>query len=373
MPAQRLITFWALLLSASILAIGCSPELHITKTGLTTTERFNETSDRLYVVSMFVETRRGHKNELVTLDPESYETINRSDLVYGTLVFKFSQDPQGRIWTGYSGTPENYNTKRVDIFDHNGSHVKTLEPCSWPDKEITFAAGWAFIPCYLNGFHARMVVVDLSSLEIVKTIELEAEPRFSLLAAAATEETVLVAGGSDTHGTLVMIDPHSMEISQTIDVYGGISVRTIVVHDGLFYMLNRGSHRSPENPLDLHIVTPGDSPTVTSHQLAARSPVFGFIEGDQLWAYHDPAISGDSGSRAISRYDLLTGETELWPLPDYWWAGDMAWIDGKIILTRRHSLNPDETDGLYEFNPETGELIQWLELEGAQLLLVPDE
>jgi hypothetical protein len=57
-------------------------------------------------------------------------------------------------------------------------------------------------------------------------------------------------------------------------------------------------------------------------------------------------------------------------LPDYWWAGDMMMRNGKLVLTRRYSLDPSETAGLYEFDPATGQLTQILALPGAHLLLL---
>ncbi|MBI1298363.1 hypothetical protein GC175_32905 [bacterium] len=67
--------------------------------------------------------------------------------------------------------------------------------------------------------------------------------------------------------------------------------------------------------------------------------------------------------------NLTTGETESWPLPDWWNAGDIAWVNGKLILSYRRLEDPDQTSGLYEFNPETGELTQLLHLPGAERLL----
>ncbi|HRW07931.1 MAG TPA: hypothetical protein P5121_22670 [Caldilineaceae bacterium] len=109
---------------------------------------------------------------------------------------------------------------------------------------------------------------------------------------------------------------------------------------------------------------------VKEYQLAVRDPVLGLIEGEYLWAYHHAIITNDNGSRAISRTNLTTGESQAWPLPDYWWAGDMMIRNGKIVLTRRFSLDPNETAGLYEFDPATGKLTQTLALPGAHLLLL---
>jgi hypothetical protein len=144
----------------------------------------------------------------------------------------------------------------------------------------------------------------------------------------------------------------------------------MLVHNERFFLLNRSSSLRPENPIDLNIIDLNETLQITEHHLAARDPLLGLIEGEYLWTYHHPGVTNDNGSRAISRTNLATGKSQSWPLPDYWGAGDIMMRNGKIVLTRRHSLDPSETAGLYEFDPATGKLTQILELPGAHLLLL---
>ena len=326
----------------------------------------------LYVVAMNIETTFGKKNELVVLDADTFEESNRTRLMDDTLFLQFSQDPMGRIWIGYAGTLEN-STKRVDVFQPDGTLLKSLELCTWPNVRISFAADRAFVPCYLNGFHARLAVIDLATLEVEKMIELEAEPHFMLLASGANEKTVVVVGGSKTHATLFFIDPQTLEFQHNVSMFGGGNIYTVTEYETNFVMLNRSSSLDLDNPIDVRIVQLGTPPTISDINLAERSPFLGFIENETLWTYHHSvATSKESEKRYIAKYDLVTGEMHSWPLPDYWWAGDMIMLNGKIVLTRRHSLDPNETDGLYEFNPESGKLTQILELPGAHLLLAPN-
>lgn len=325
----------------------------------------------LYVVVMNVETSFGKKNELVVMDGNTFDEINRTRLMDRTLIFKFSQDPLGRIWIGYAGTLENY-TQRVDIFSPYGLLLQSLETCGYPNREIQFVDGHAFVPCERNGFRAQMAAINLESLAIEKMIDLTAEPRFSLLSAAANTESVLAIGGSKTHATGIVLDPQRLKIKQYIPLYGGANIFTIIVNEDRFYLLNRGSSFSPDNPIDLRMIHIAGEPEITEYKLAVRDPVLGFIDGEFLWAYHQPiAEKAETSFWAITRTHLATGKSDYWPLPDYWWAGDMIALNGKIVLTRRDSADPNETDGLYEFSPETGQLTQILELPGAHLLLAP--
>ena len=84
--------------------------------------------------------------------------------------------------------------------------------------------------------------------------------------------------------------------------------------------------------------------------------------GDDLYTYHDPSWNqaNSKPERAIARTSLKTGEGKVWNLPDYFWAGDMIVADGKILLA--------ETDGVFEFDPETGTVTRRVKIDHARLM-----
>lgn len=88
--------------------------------------------------------------------------------------------------------------------------------------------------------------------------------------------------------------------------------------------------------------------------------------GDDLYTYHDPSWNQahTTPERAIARTSLKTGEGKVWTLPEFFWVGDMIVADGKILLA--------ETNGVFEFDPETGEVIQRVELDYARLMAVAE-
>jgi hypothetical protein len=274
----------------------------------------------------------------------------------------------GRIWIGYAGSPT-FSTNQVDVFHPDGRPFKTLNPCSAPYSGIHFAANRAFIPCAENGFHAKVTVVDLSSLEIIKSFDVK---DFFLLAAASDEDTVVILGGSSSHASIVFIDPYALEITSILPLDGGVNVRTIIPHDRKFYLLSSGSFRHPaDTPIDLRIVKPGDPPTVLERKLAVRSPLWGIIADNQLYAYHNPTYTTTNRdpARFMSRFDLDTGETEVWSLPDYWDARDLVWADGRILLTRSLTQDAEKAAGIYTFDARTGNLTQLLYIPRAKQIL----
>ncbi|HRW07930.1 MAG TPA: hypothetical protein P5121_22665 [Caldilineaceae bacterium] len=205
----------------------------------TTTDTTDLPASLLYVVATNVPYRFGKRNELVVLDADTFAEVRRTKLLDTTLFFKFSQDPLGRIWIGYAGAIEN-PTKRVDVFARDGTMIHSMDLCTWPNVTITFVEGAAFVPCYLNGLRARVAVIDLANFAVETTIELEAEPNFSLMAAAANQKKVIVIGSSNTHATLFVIDPDRRKIQQHIPIYGGANTFTIVVHNEQFFFAQSG-------------------------------------------------------------------------------------------------------------------------------------
>jgi len=76
-------------------------------------------------------------------------------------------------------------------------------------------------------------------------------------------------------------------------------------------------------------------------------------------------------TRAISRLNLVTNETTLWPLPEHWNARDIALVNGDIILAHSIFQEPLEQSGLYRFDPATGKLTMLVNIPNAVRILPP--
>jgi hypothetical protein len=122
------------------------------------------------------------------------------------------------------------------------------------------------------------------------------------------------------------------------------------------------------------VLEPGNSPKIRPLKLAP-SPLWGVIEEDVLYSYHNPTWNQTNGDpqRQLSRLNLLNGQVKTWTLPNEWDASDLTVTNGKIILAKWDGHGGEE-DGLYQFEPEKGQLTkQLLKVADASRLLVSDD
>ena len=300
-------------------------------------------------------------NGLTVFDAATWQ-IHRQISIPRSRAKNFSRDPQGHLWIGFSGNIQK-NDNRLQVYSPQGDLLKTLQPCVNPEAGISFAAGRAFVVCAENGFFGKVVVLNLETLAIEKTIALSLldEPLL-LISSAASEEAVVIVGS----GVITLIDPRSLTVQAQLQLGKNIDIWNIIPHKGRFYLLNVGSWQQPrEQANDVLVLEPGNPPKITPLALAP-SPLWGAITGDVLYTYHNPKWNQTNSDpkRQISRLDLISKKVQTWQLPDEWDASDLAVIDGKVILVRWLGWGGAE-DGLYEFDPASGQVKK-------QLLNVPD-
>jgi hypothetical protein len=323
------------------------------------------------------------RNALVIFDAKTM-MVHRKIALPRSWAKNFSRDPHGNVWIGFSGSMQS-SDNRVLIYSALGELVKTLRPCRDPEAGISFAAGRAFIACAEDGFSGKVVVVNLDTLDTVKTLVLSvSDNNLLLIASAASEETVVVAGLTSgpkenkeneedaAHSVITLIDPHTLTVQAQIRLGKNTDIWRILPHAGRFYLLNVGSWRQPrEQANDVLVLTPSTPPTVTPLALAP-SPVWGVIEGNALYAYHNPTWNQTNNDphRQISRLDLASGQIQTWELPDEWDASDLAIINGEIILVKWEGSGGAK-DGLYRFDPNSGQMSLVLNVADASRVLPP--
>ncbi|MFN8488666.1 MAG: hypothetical protein U0350_13785 [Caldilineaceae bacterium] len=308
-------------------------------------------------------------NELVIVDVNSWQVVRRTTLL-DVAPWDFSRDPQGRIWVGYGADPG--GDHRVQVFAPDGSLLKTFSLCSDPYNLIHFAAKRAFIPCLQNGFHAAVAVVDLQSLEMVKQVDIRITgDNFLLVATGGDEAYFVMAGGGKITNRVVLLDTHTLATLEPIPIPPSNPSR-IFAYRGRFLLLNSVPNSPPTGRQDLLIIDITKSPVVSTYPMAASGALWGMLEDNVLYTYHDAEERGfkKDPARAISRLDLNTNKSALWPLPDQWNARDLTLVNGDIILA--HSISQDrENDGLYRFDSQTGKLTMLVHILGAQRILPP--
>jgi hypothetical protein len=330
--------------------------------------------DPLYVL---VQTAKGSDgfsyNELAIVDPETWSVVRRTRLPDG-YPWNIDRDPVGRIWVSYASMPGD-GDNRVVVLSSEGELEKVLRPCANPAYGVHFNDEYAFATCAMNGFYAKVVVMDLQNFAITETVDVQYPDTFLLNDGDSIDGTLLLFGGGNTQNRIALFDTQTYTVTETV-LHDFSMVFDIVHYVGTdnviqFYLLNQSSYQFPEESdalLRLDLSTP---PTLTEVSLPVLGPTWGTIVEDQLYSYHNPqyGTTSSSPSRFISRLDLTTGETAWWPLPDSWDADDIAWVNGKLILVHALYQDVDQVSGLYEFNPETGELTQILHIPGAIRLL----
>ena len=350
---------------------GCAASLYLPQVTVGQKIGTEPLPDRpLYVLATTIKGEDGYQhNELVTVDPATWQVAQRTELPQGT-PWNIDRDPQGRLWVGYATMP-GQGDNRVVVLTPDGSIEKILRPCADPSYGIHFSDEYAFVPCAMNGFYSLVTVLDLDTFALVQTLELRTDDTFSLIA-SSSNGTTLLAYGVGLAENLVTVDL----ATQTIQGYYPLppaNVAAMESYDDKFYILNVYSYQAPDETSELFVLNTTGSVTVTPQSLAVKGPTWGVVADQQLYTYHDPTYGTtvDTPFRAIARLDLESGKTAWWPLPDYWRAGDIGWVDGQILLTHDLYNDAEQVSGLYAFNPESGDLTQLVYIPGAERLVTP--
>ncbi|HXF64863.1 MAG TPA: hypothetical protein VNK95_24770 [Caldilineaceae bacterium] len=300
----------------------------------------------------------GWATELLVVDADQRRIISRQQLLPWTAL-GFGRDPQGRLWVGY-GQQVGHVDNRVQVFSENGQLMATLPVCDDPYTGFHFAHGRAFVGCAENGFYASLAVIDLETLAVIQRLEIRTTDHFLLATMAGDEQSVVMWGGGAEHGWLKVFDVETFAERATLPTFL-VDARSILSYQGRFYVLNIRSYQFPEAGNDLLVLdTTIEPPQLITQTLPARSPLWGAIDVDQLYMYHNPSYDPfiSEHRRYISRLNLTTGETQVWPLPDHWTVNSMAALDSRLFVAGQ--------GGLYEFDPATGQLRQLIQLPGSR-------
>lgn len=221
--------------------------------------------------------------------------------------------------------------------------------------------------------------MNLQKLSIEKEILIAEENQDFLLLSSVANEYAVVASGlargpkeDATYCFISIIDPVKFRLETTFSSLENCNVAQIVPYKSKFYLLNPASYqRSRAKANDVLVLQSSQPFTLTEQPLAVPSPLWGAIISDTLYTFHNPtwnSLNMDQ-ARSLARFDLKTGETQSWPLPDKWDAESIAVIDGQIILANWWP-NESQKDGLYRFDPNNGALTQKVNIVGAEKILV---
>jgi hypothetical protein len=315
-------------------------------------------------------------NTLTLIESSSWK-VQRSVPLPPSWAQQISRDPQGRLWLGFSGT-QNALDNRVQVYSPQGELLRDLQACADPGGGISFAAGRAFITCSERGFSGKVAVVNLDTLALETTLALSVPNAPLLLIASAADDSAVVVAGLTTgveessYSVIILIDPHTLAVRAQFPPRKNTDIWRIIPHQGRFYLLNVGSWRQPRDQAnDVLVLDPSGPPSLSPLALAA-SPLWGAIEGDALYTYHNPTWNQPHSDpqRLLSRMDLRSGQVQTWMLPANWDASDLTVLDGQILLAHWEGRR-GAADGLYRFDLASGQLQQLLKIADAARVLEP--
>ena len=321
----------------------------------------------------------------VTFNADTFEVHRAVDLPPSTSDFSHRLEigPAGRIWLGYSQIGLDQITKfgpgardRVFVFSHDGNLEHELDiGCSPPDTGIAFANGYAFIACAAGGFSGVVVVVDIASMEIVKTFDNVRppgeDPVHSYFYISAVEEVagfILVIGYGGPPKDYERLTRHSAAVtrvgvidSETLTIRGyltglqpGFRVFSALEVDGKAWLFNHLSHLQERPPrTDVYVMDPNSIEIVDSFNLSRPFPTWAEYGDDSIiYIYHGPTVQKmwDEGHQAgITRLDLDTGLELFTSTPRVRYASGMGVYRNRPCLTGRGG---PENGGLWCMNDD---------------------
>lgn len=334
--------------------------------------------------------RVAETNKLVVFDADTL-SVWREVKLPPSEAYEMAIDPLGRIWIGFNGDFDRFDD-RVMIYSHDGDLIETIEPCIKPESGAAFAGEQAFIACADRGFHAVVAAVDLESLEVAQRVEVsDPDPTregWRLCAMGANEQAVVLALHEDRiigpeaspspANALVVLDPTNLEERYrfSLDFAAHIEqIRPLPDGSGRFLLLNNNWARikypdSPANDPEVMLFDPatGQVEYIHDQPLPARAT---FTPDGGLYVLHkDTTGPIDFQPGHLTRFEGLTPVQE-WSLPN-WFFTDVAVCQGQIYLVNESRPDPDLA-GLYQLDPETGELERKLHVPYAFRILIPQE
>jgi hypothetical protein len=378
---------WSLcLLLTSILCGGCNSTANQQPT-----TSLPPSNQRGYILSSEFDLE---KNALTIVNTETWQIAKQTPLPR-IPSRHFSQDPEGRIWIGFTSAIGQAGVRLIQIYSPDGDLIKEIKnACVDIEGEVLFAEGRAFIPCSENGFTGKVTVVDQKSFDVVKEIKTGIPESFSsiTMGSALLDNHMLIpmsAGPKDQpddgvlQAGIALIDTKSMQVTTQRYLGRYTYIDHALPHNGLFYLFNQGASstkgQSPRPMLDVIAIDPKTgkpAPAVKGIDLGYGAK-FGTFDGDTLYTFNNSMIdlrfmTGDKGlKRSVSRINLKTNAIKTWDMPDQMEANDIKVHNGRILLTRWTAKNDYKDDGIYELNPTDGQIKLLLNIPNAERMILP--
>ena len=331
---------------------------------------------------------------LTIFDADTFEVYRTIDLpqAFEGSSHRLERDDKGRIWIGYSQEYTDvfpWNIKEeVRVFSARGDLEHVLDTqCGPPEGGIAFANGYAFIGCIWSGFSAKIVVVDVESMNIVKTLEVwrpHPDPEitdpeigdFFLDAVEEVDGSILAIGRGHSPADYVGVTPRTNGITivaridpetLTVDEYKaelppGTFAMDAVEVDGAAWLLNSESNIVERPPrVDVYAINPHTLEVLDSFNLDKPYPTWGERGADgYVHIYHMNAIPSDFGVGhlgGVTRINPDTRETEYFQVNNSTGRNAPGFIAGDFATRDDGTPFVVMSDGLWRVGPDGKELV----------------
>ena len=315
--------------------------------------------------------------KLLIFDADTFEIYRSVDMpiAWEAYSHRLEIDPMGRVWIGYAQDGMNHFGRKsgVQVLSAKGSLERELDlDCAPPDGGIAFAEGYAFVGCAASGFSGQISVVDLASLEVVKTLdevhppgEKVSETGFYITTVAEAGGAILVVGfgspprdyprvtnHSAAYTRVGVIDPETLGFRGWLtDFEPGLRVFDVLEIDGKAWLFNELSHLEERAArTDVYIVDPVRLKVIDRLNLGHPFPTWASL-GDDGVVYILHRVKFDhlhaAGYRSgITKLDLATGEETFVEIPRRFSFKDLDVYQGMVCMANR-TLNGSVDDGLW--------------------------
>ena len=306
------------------------------------------------------------------IDLDTWEILRQVPLPSSYVRQSFARNSDGTLWIGYTG--DGFSDDRMQIFQPDGNLKRTFYPCLNPGSGIYPGETQTLLICDELGFFGTVAMVDNASLRVTSSYSLTLPHHDLVYQSGGDADNLFVFGMTKGRGDncgyigTSILDTQTGALKEQLPVLPCTMLSDVVTYHDDYYLLNSASWQEDDDVAndDVYLVHKDTWTMTTPITIAYHAPTWGVVVGDDLYTYHDPSWNQalTTPERAMARTSLKTGEGKVWTLPDFFWVGDMIVADGKILLA--------ETNGVFEFDPESGEVIQRVELDYARLMAVAE-
>ena len=330
----------------------------------------------LYIVASLDGIPDASRTHITSIDRTNWNILGERRLVSTDIPSGLFLD--NVIWLTFSGdinTDKFIVSKITNDLAFQTDYVTCMEP-----RSIHAYRDTLLVLCQDRGFVTVAMVISQQDGHVITSRDLTTEhgDMFFDMSFLIGDELVVeggtyqeVAQRTEFH----VLDPTTLELKRKLSVTGEITFNEAITHNNTVYLLNGASHIDEQEGkpvVDVYTYHEGDT-SFTPLAPIARSPQHGVIHDGNLYTIHNtwPFIpETETPMITIYQTNLTTGAQTHWEY-DYDThdtSGDMAVIDGHIMLTRFWS-DDSADDGLYELDLVTGTLTQRASIPGASLII----